>query len=219
MVSRDDFVFALLATFEALGKAEPSKAALTVWCSAMTAAGLTWEQASNALAQHVATPGSGKFAPTPADVIEKIKGTAKDQRDGLEALASVEWGRVIGAMRTFGSYRSVVFDDWRTMAAVKSIGGWVTIGLADQDTLNVMQAQFRRSYFGSKPENAPAFLGGIHGGEDGEKAVLIGDQGKCKAILASGTRGDQYRMVGAKQLQAPAKSIGQILQIAKAGQP
>jgi len=62
--------------------------------------------------------------PMPSDIIELIETSGVD----LDSLAEVEASGVIQAIKTSGSYNSVIFKDTTTMAVVQhGFGGWVQL--------------------------------------------------------------------------------------------
>ena len=181
MATEADFMTALTATYLATGKTLPDNVA-RLWLGLMPQAGISWDSAIKALNLHLLDPDNGMYPPKPADIVRQIHGTKRDAQTGLEGRAAIEWGRVTRAISDVGGYRSVVFDDWRTMAGVWALGGWSEICQAMTDDYGVMQAQFRRSYCAARAGDYPRVLEGRHEGPP----KMIGDEAKCLAILNGG---------------------------------
>jgi len=164
-----------------------SQVQANIWISSIEGAGISWDDAIKAIGLHIQNPENGRFAPKPADIIKHIHGTSTDKRQQLEAEAVTEWGRVKQALGTYGTYDSVVFDNPRTMQAVKSLGGWPSLGAMKTDDMQYMTGDFRRVYVECDPTKCPSILPGKFHNEDG-RIRYIGDESKCKAIQTSGTK-------------------------------
>lgn len=63
------------------------------------------------------TPPNGKFVPKIADIVEIIKGDGQDR-------SLIAWSKFDNALRTLGTYQSVVFDDAIIHLVVDDMGGW-----------------------------------------------------------------------------------------------
>lgn len=84
-------------------------------------------------------PDIGQFMPKPADIVRGIEGNN-------ETKAAVAWAKVIRAIRQFGSYESVVFDDQRIHAVINDMGGWVELCRKTTKELGFIMHEFRKLY-------------------------------------------------------------------------
>ena len=76
--NKKDFADLMTGIAEIYGK-QISKAALRIWWAAM--ARFSFEQVSTALNAHAQRPGSGRWFPTPADIVERIEGPEPSAED------------------------------------------------------------------------------------------------------------------------------------------
>lgn len=83
--------------------------------------------------------GSLRFFPKPVELRELVRGDA-----GAEA--ALAWDRVERAMSSFGTYRSVQFDDPAIHLAIESMGGWVSFGTREPDGEDWHRKEFERLY-------------------------------------------------------------------------
>jgi hypothetical protein len=113
--------------------------------------------------------------------------TVKDFLDAIygkpEQVAEVEAYRVVDAVRKYGSYGTVVFDNSVTMWAIERRGGWIKLceELSDKD-LNWFVKDFVKSYqafSNSAPKKLTPLLGRV-----ASNPVFIGDKDKCQKIIA-----------------------------------
>lgn len=81
------------------------------------------------------TGESGKFAPTPADVVIALVGTPEQQ-------AGAAWACVKSTLRSYTLYESLRFDDPKIHYALQACGGWTGLCNATVD----MEPRFRRAY-------------------------------------------------------------------------
>lgn len=176
------FIEALYACFEVVGQKRPSDLALKMWLAAIETAKISEQDAIKALQAHMFDPDSGQFAPKPADIIKQMQGTKTDKRAALEAAAVVQWGRVIRNLGKVGTYRSVVFDDPRTMVAVQALGGWSRLGEMDHSDIEFRAADFRRAYCADSVK-PPRIL---YGRGENRTPVLIGDKKECERVMLTG---------------------------------
>jgi hypothetical protein len=194
---------ALMTDAMAFYRKDVSKFALSVWWSACERFDL--EQVSKALTAHAMDPDRGHFAPMPADIVKHLAGTKTDR-------ALVAWGKVMGAIRDYGAYSSVAFDDAVIHAVLEDMGGWTRLCAGTIDELPFEQRRFCETYrtYSARPDVPHrAVLPGIHAQNNAKleyhaKPQLIGDPIKAAAI-ASGTdqsRGMAHIGASLKQIEA-----------------
>lgn len=177
----------LLAASEVYGR-EVSEAVAGVWWNA-----LRWhdiEAVEVAFQRHMTNPDTGQFMPKPADIVRMLAGTTADS-------AMVAWAKVDKAMRTVGTYQSVVFDDAIAMRVLQDMGGWIALGTKSGDEWPFVANEFRTRYQGFKqrgeiPEYPPRLAGiaeadCVRRGYAAPDPVLIGDAGVAQCIAANGT--------------------------------
>lgn len=148
----------------------------------------------DALNRYCATSDTGQFCPKPADVAKMLRGSTKDA-------AVVAWGRVDRAIKTVGTYRSVVFDDPIIHRVIYDLGGWVGLGTKTEKEWEFVGRDFQIAYrgymnTGLKKTDFPNVLIGITdsantvgGFEVEEDPVVIGDANKARQVFLSGETG------------------------------
>lgn len=181
---RYEFATCLTACQEALNRKPPlTEAAIEIYWSAL--ADLSIEEFRLGLSRHCR---SSRFFPSPADILEAVRGPAEDR--ALRA-----WSRVEKAIERHGAYESVVFDDPLIHAVISDMRGWIGICGMTDDQAPWVQKEFVRRYQGyvsSPPPEVQPKLVGIHerlnraGGYVTciPEPKLIGDVEKAKLILA-----------------------------------
>jgi hypothetical protein len=95
--------------------------------------------------------------PQPGELIEIIKGGSGDK-------AVVAWGIYFDAMRRYGSYRTVEFQDGRIGRTLELMGGWVQSGEWLESEMQYRRSEFMKLY-NSLPESMseePRTLPGLH---------------------------------------------------------
>ena len=101
--------------------------------------GFEWEAIKAALQAHVQNPECGQYLPKPADIIRSLQGTDTEH-------AQQAWQQVVEAIRGFGSYNSVTFEDLRIHAAITDMGGWVRLCSTTQSELLYYEKTFKKNY-------------------------------------------------------------------------
>lgn len=154
-----------------------------------------------ALGRHVQNPDSGQFMPKIADIRRMLGGTTNDA--ALQA-----WAKVDKAIRTVGTYQSVVFDDPVIHRAIADIGGWIWLGGQTDDEWPFIAKRFETAYRGHLTRGCneyPPQLTGIaqanneRAGFAAPGPVLIGDTEKCQRVLAGGSNQPLLRIVRADE--------------------
>lgn len=127
--------------------------------------------------------------PTVADFLEHLGGGSAEDK------AEVEAGKVLDAIRSYGAYRSVVFDDPVTMAVIsRAFGGWVKlcVELSDREE-KFFRKDFAKAYgsFSRQGIREGGVLLGLaerenasRGLEYKEKPKLIGNPSKASQVMA-----------------------------------
>jgi hypothetical protein len=161
---------------------------LSVWWQAMQA----YDMAAirQAFSRHAMNPDSGQFAPKPADVVRMLGGTNQDA-------ALVAWAKVDRAVRSVGTYSDVAFDDAMIHRVVHDMGGWIALGTRTEDEWPFVAREFENRYRGyrmrsERPEYPNLLIGMANAsnqrnGQPMQPPRLVGDAGKCQAVIAGGT--------------------------------
>jgi hypothetical protein len=186
MVDEDKKEFAqFMGGMFAVYNKEVSPMLLRIWFESLRQYDL--KAVKDALARHLLNPDNGQFLPKPADVVKLIGGTTIDT--ALEA-----WSAVDNAVRTVGTYRSVVFADPIIHKVIQDMGGWVALGNKKEDEWAFVAKEFQTRYRGIKttgqPVDAPAQLTGIAA----QQNSVAGIQYKEQPILI-GKRNDSIRTI------------------------
>lgn len=101
-----------------------------------------------ALRGHRRDPERGQFFPKPADLIDKLEGSSKEQ--ALEA-----WPEVL---RLASNSRCAVAADPISQQVVLDMGGWRRFGMVDAKELSWMQREFLERYSSTLRRGGPELL-------------------------------------------------------------
>ena len=124
-----------------------------------------------------------RFFPKPADFTDLLRGSTNE-------MALAAWVKVVEAIRRFGNYRSVHFDDPVIHSCIEVMGGWPKLCEVLEDEVKWKQKEFERLYAVlSRRGKHPAYLPGTHeivnannGHEVESDIVRIGFSEKPKLI-------------------------------------
>ena len=134
-----------------------------------------------ALRAHIQNPDTGQFLPKPADVVRFLEGSSRTQ--SLQA-----WTKVVEAIRHYGGYTSVAFDDPLIHAVIRDRGGWPTLCEVTVQELPFCAKDFQarfEGYVGRPPGQYPPVLAGRLTNPT-DIPVFIGDAEKAKALYQQG---------------------------------
>jgi hypothetical protein len=157
MVDQDkaDFVRLLEMVFSLHGRSLSTDVTRLYWQSLKH---YSLKNIRQAMHQHTLNPEVGQFCPKPADVVRQLTGTQ-------DAQAQKALSQVLNALRTVGTYDSVVFDDPIIHCAISDTGGWIRWGNATDDDIKFRLAkEFEisyRNYVGKPLPDYPDVLIGI----------------------------------------------------------
>lgn len=177
----------LIAGVFAFYKRDVSEFALGVWWAAMKPYDLA--AVNDALGRHSVNPDSGQFMPMPADIVKMLGGSTQDA-------ALVAWAKVDRAVRSCGTYNSVVFDDALIHRVIAEMGGWVLVGGKGEEEWPFVRNEFVNRYRGYKmrsetPEYLPVLIGMAEAqnhrtGHTSQPPVLIGDARAAHLVMLAG---------------------------------
>ncbi|OXI88537.1 hypothetical protein CFB50_08525 [Burkholderia sp. AU33423] len=177
----------LIAGVFAFYKRDFSEFALGVWWAAMKPYDLA--AVNDALGRHSVNPDSGQFMPMPADIVRMLGGSTQDA-------ALVAWAKVDRAVRSCGTYNSVVFDDALIHRVIAEMGGWVLVGGKGEEEWPFVRNEFVNRYRGYKmrsetPEYLPVLIGMAEAqnhrtGHKSQPPVLIGDARTAHQVMLAG---------------------------------
>jgi len=177
----DDFFAVMEATAQLYGKGITATVA-KLWFRALESYDLA--AISEGLSRHMQNPDTGQFMPKPADIVRMLGGTTQDS-------ALLAWSKVDRAVRSIGTYESVVFDDPIIHAVLADMGGWIALGGKTETEWPFVAREFENRYRGyrtaGKINSYPPVLAGITQAQNephgmpAPEPVLIGD--KQQAML------------------------------------
>lgn len=178
---------ALVADVHAFYRRDFSDFSANVWWNALKP--YDFEAVSDAIGRHSVNPDSGQFMPMPADIVKMLQGSTQDA--GL-----VAWAKVDRAVRSCGTYNSVVFDDALIHRVIVEMGGWVLIGGKGEDEWPFVRNEFVNRYRGYRmrsetPEYLPVLIGiaEAQNNRTGQKSappVLIGSPEQAHRVMLAG---------------------------------
>ena len=158
---------------------------IAVWWNILKA--FEGRDVDRAFKAHVADPDTGRFMPTPADIVGRIMG-------GSEAIAADAWTKVERGIRQAGSYATVAFDDCLIHATIEALGGWVRLCESKSDDLHFRRKDFIATYVGFRRRaERPHYPGLLYGRHDARQVTMIGDQVAAQRVIEGGGVFDQTR--------------------------
>lgn len=167
---------------------EASDFALSVWWQAMSP--FDFKAVAEAMNRHCVNPDSGQFLPKPADVVKMLQGSTQDS-------ALVAWAKVDRAVRTVGTYRSVVFDDPLIHRILTEMGGWIELGRKTEEEWPFVRNEFVNRYRGYRmrsetPDYPPHLVGmseaqNAKAGFQVEAPLLLGNPETAAKVARRGT--------------------------------
>ena len=191
-----------------------SQFAMQVWWKA--AKRYEFAAISDALSRHLMNPTSGKWLPTPADLVAMMEGSTKDR-------SMVAWAKVDKAVRIKGVYVDVVFDDPLIHRVLHDMGGWIMLGDKQDDEWPFVAKEFQNRYAGyaeqgARPEYPPVLIGSFnaHNASRGlpfrEDCVFVGKEEDCRLVYDNGNSKPlvEFKAVSQseKRLESPKKLLG-----------
>lgn len=120
---------------------------------------LSIEEIEKAAIKYMQQPETAsRFMPKPGNLREMIFGNSNDA-------AAFAWKSIVTAIRTYGAYRSVAFDDPIIHIVVSHLGGWPALCHTTNDELPFVEARFCKHYVTIRHSGetlaAPSHLAGI----------------------------------------------------------
>lgn len=192
---------ALISDVYAFYRQDSSTFAVKVWWQAMQPFDFT--AVADALNRHCVNPDSGQFMPKPADVVKMLQGSTQDS-----ALAA--WAKVDRAVRTVGTYRSVVFDDALVHRVLTEMGGWIELGRKTEEEWPFVRNEFVSRYRGYRmrsetPEYPPHLIGlseaqNAKTGFQIETPLLLGDSKAAELVARRGSNAPLLQVTDPKTL-------------------
>lgn len=93
-----------------------------------------------------------KFFPKPAELIELIQGTSKDN-------AILAWETLLMAVQRYGSYQSVLFGDGKIARTVEMMGGWLDVCAMTEEETKWKAKDFMAIYQGLPASEPKPLIG------------------------------------------------------------
>ena len=144
-----------------------------------------------AMAAHMRNPEGGQFMPRIADLINLTSGNNRDA-------AMLAWSKIDSAVRLYGPYPDVVFDDPIIHRVIEDMGGWILLNGRDDKSWPFVQNEFMTRYRGyGLRENIGRYLPVLTGitnaanrpgGFADTPPLLLGNPGQANAVLLGGDR-------------------------------
>lgn len=152
---------------------------------------LDYSGVRDALFRHIKnTDRDGTFMPKIADIRRMIEGSSEDS-------ALIAWAKVDKAVRSIGTYETVVFDDPLIHAALHEMGGWLMLETKTEDEWPFVQREFVNRYRNYKskrmqPDYPCKLIGKAEAyntekGFEIEKPILAGDQERAQQVMLKGS--------------------------------
>lgn len=180
------FVQILSACADMYNAKRPTDMLFSMWWNAMKQYDI--ETVQRAFSAHVQNPDNGQFMPKPADIIRLIGGTSTDK-------AQLAWTAVDKAVRHYGVYDDVVFDDPIIHAVITDMGGWVKFGNRTEKEWDFDRNEFIGRYRGySTAQSVPhvPVLVGIANAQNARCGYkpnpprLLGDKQRAEQVYLTG---------------------------------
>jgi hypothetical protein len=200
---------AMEAVFDMYLKPKPSHVLISMYFEALRHIPL--EDVLIGISSHVKDTDQGTYLPKPADILRNIQGNTETQ-------AQVAWTKVDKAIRSVGSYQTVVFDDGLIHAVIDDMGGWVTLCAGDLKEYPFKQNQFitrYRGYVNKPPITTPSKLIGISEASNSALSnnyrlpppVLVGDHKKALALLATNSNSQRVGISRASTINEKLEAL------------
>lgn len=187
---KGDF-FRLIADVMAFYRRDFSEFAGMVWWGSLQAYDL--KAISDAFQRHCMSPDNGQFMPAPGEIIRMLTGTSVDS-------SMVAWSEVDKAVRSIGTYESVVFCDALIHRVISDMGGWIALGTKTEDEWPFVGKEFQTRYKGyaSRGERPdyPRKLIGMAEAQNTQLGFrtmpprLIGDPDRARLVYQGGSAPD-----------------------------
>lgn len=201
----------LIAGIYSFYRKEFSAFAGNVWWQAMQP--YDFEEVVDALNRHCINPDVGQFMPFPADVVRMLQGSSRDA-------ALVAWAKVDRAVRTVGTYRTVVFDDAIIHRVLEDMGGWILLGQKTDKEWPFVANEFSTRYAAFRARSElPSYQKVLLGLIDShnrqlamppQAPILIGDYDKAQRVMNGGVDMPILTMQAAgEQVQLAAAQSGE----------
>jgi len=155
---KKEFKQLLVGTAEIYGNVEMTTMKLQLYFNALL--DLSLQEVRHGLSEHMKDPKHGTFFPKPADIIRHTQ----PREVSAEDRASIAWMDICRQIQLKGAYGNLKLEDKQALAAVKNIGGWVSLCHSTEDQFTWKEKEFRRAYetFERTPiDMLPAALPGI----------------------------------------------------------
>ena len=135
---------------------------------------LTYDEFENAAMKAVQ---NSKFMPTPSDILEFAGKGAPSTKAASQDKANEAWVAVERATRCVGGRQSVDFSDPLANAAIRAMGGWISLCQRPSKDFNTWaRKEFMSEYEAASklPNPNVGYLEGSYGGEP--KVISVGGQ-------------------------------------------
>lgn len=171
---------------------EVNEFALDVWGQSLGR--FSYEQVKHAFNVYIQTSEHGRFAPKPADIVLTITGGNADT-------ARMAWSKVERAIKSYGPYKSIVFNDPLIHKTIYDLGGWVKICGTGEKEFPFLALDFQNRYKGYMNRGVmPEYPNRVVGMEEGSRRdyglkwqhalEIVGSEEECLKVFNSGVKPD-----------------------------
>lgn len=141
---KNDFTEIMMGLGELYGK-EVTKPLLRIYFTALQ--NMTIQEFSQAASLHTQSiEKAGTFFPKPADIIRALTGSIEKQAQEVEDKAEMAWACVVGEISRIGHTSPLQIEDRQAMAAVKALGGWMSLCMSSNNELTWKKKEFMKVY-------------------------------------------------------------------------
>lgn len=129
-----------------------------------------------------------RFFPKPGQIIEYIEGSNASK-------ASMAWAKVSKAVRQFGPYSTVIFDESAIHAAIEQMGGWTKLCTSpSEEDFKFEGIRFEKIYLSVAMKDRYEYPRQLKGLGD-DKPRPFGDADKCMLVYKNGGNNDRSKQL------------------------
>ena len=188
---RTEFSNIMFATCEMYNRKTPSNQLLEMYWASLIRFSI--EDVQRAFSAHIQNPDNGQFMPKPADIVRLIEGDTQSQ-------GGWAWTKVEKAIRHYGSWESICFDDPFIHRVISEMGGWISLCNVSNDELPFKAKEFEkryRAYYGRDPGEYLSHLAGQAEAANSlrnqrvQAPICIGNKDRAALVYKNGIRLDK----------------------------
>jgi hypothetical protein len=104
------------------------------------------DELERAIHAHMFDAADGRFYPSIANIAKYIDGTESRLVQDVNARAAMAWHTILAEIKRVGSYGSLKLEDKQALAALKAVGGWVSVCGMTEEQLAWKGKEFIKTY-------------------------------------------------------------------------